>query len=363
VTEHRARERAPSDRPRRALRFAARRWSRAAFLGLTLLSASAPSPAGERIIRLSVRTEEGCPREAEVLAQVRERVPFRKALAGEVARELEIVLLRGVWAEARLVSPSADGMPGERRIVADTCEDAAAAIALVTALAIEGGDAVDPRDDAARAPSPVPAQALPAPDPPAPRAIPAASDSPGSAAPPDPLTDPALGLGVELAFQGGVAPSPVFVPRAFVEVRLPLRSLPRATLRVGVGRGSSDTVRSDLGTAELTWTAGHVEGCPLRLDVSAGAVSLRPCATFDVGVLEGAGNAPAASRHVTRPWMAPGLAARLDARWNDRLGVSVAGGAHAPLVRDELVIDPSAHIHRAPAVAGWVSGGVVLFFR
>ena len=103
---------------------------------------------------------------------------------------------------------------------------------------------------------------------------------------------------------------------------------------------------------------GRLSACPLRLPLGTEVVSFLPCAGLDLGVLS------ASARGVTRKadkapvWAAGSLAGRLEVAPLENLFVEAQLGLGIPFIRDEVAVDPSISLYRAPSVFGLGEIGV-----
>ena len=101
-----------------------------------------------------------------------------------------------------------------------------------------------------------------------------------------------------------------------------------------------------MGYAQLLWTNGRLDACPLAL-VAVTLLRLRPCFSFSGGALNASarGIAQPASRHV--PWWTLGGALR--AEWNpSAFSIELTAGLEMPLQRSQLYFEPSTDVYRPP---------------
>jgi hypothetical protein len=94
-----------------------------------------------------------------------------------------------------------------------------------------------------------------------------------------------------------------------------------------------------------------------------GPVSAVPCVFVEAGALHAEGITAFSPASATRPWVAPGLLARVQAEVLGGLLVEVEGGATFPLVRDSFYFSPSLKAHEVPAAGGKVGGNLGFRFR
>ncbi|XXT20981.1 hypothetical protein WME94_05350 [Sorangium sp. So ce429] len=227
-------------------------------------------------LRIEYRAEAGCPTEAEFRARVGARL--RRQLGEADAASAYVVTIdeRDGRFTGRLGVRAADGATSDRDVAGATCDDVVAALAVVTALAIDsqaadaaaaaaapapsaparaaaGADATGATTVASTSTATASARAAPAPPPPA--------DS-GPARPPGPATDVAthLTLGAQL-LGGEMLGAPSLGARLFAEP-------PLAAMDSGVGP-ARDATRGWLALALPLRARLPVWG-PFLLDAEAG---------------------------------------------------------------------------------------------
>lgn len=164
------------------------------------------------------------------------------------------------------------------------------------------------------------------------------------------------------AFGGGLgtgAPDLSFVAGGSFDLEIDRSQMLSPLFRLGAMYGEGST-EGALG-APLSWTFARAAVCPLRLALGGG-VALRPCAILDAGVMSAEAPNVKNARGTARPWLAPGLEALV--RWTLARPLFVEGrlGAGVPLVRDELAVDPTLTLYRAPMVVPWAHAGVGVSF-
>jgi hypothetical protein len=295
----------------------------------------------------------------------------RGRLAGEAeaAREYRVAI-RAVGARfvARLEFVDAAGTTRTREVGADSCPDAANAIALVTALAIDAAG-TDSEKEVAGEGTPsasetlglVPAEpsaAEPAPSPIVPVASPR-GEPPGYREPrPEP---PHFVVGVQATLASAKAPN--LAPGA--ELFAGLRDEKDLWLvEMGVaGERSAETERGP-GSVRFSYVGARLHGCAFSLALGA-SFDLRPCAVFEAGALVGEGFIAHPSTQVDA-WLAAGPAIRLGyggAPWSLRL----EAGPMFSITRNDYVFgpapDPRATAHDVPLVGfyGALGGALQIF--
>ncbi|HMI91441.1 MAG TPA: hypothetical protein VK509_08765 [Polyangiales bacterium] len=302
-------------------------------------------------MQLSYSAPATCPDAAAYRAQVATRTTrARPASAGERATVLTVVVqdvAGGNHGTLELRAP--DGATAMREVSAADCAQVVAALALVTALAI------DPNASTSTA---VPAQ--PAPRVQAPPLVERARMQAKPPTPP-PIDEGAssrwrFGLGLLVEALGGVAPEPAFFPRPFAQVTREIDAPFGFALRLSGGRAHGEVVDQG-GRASFTLLAGRLEGCPLRVSATP-RLALSACVPLDAGRLEAAGSGFTPSQRVARPWLSAGAIARVEWQLVDVLVLEAAGELFFPIVRDRFFVGNDATLHRVPKVAGGLAVGL-----
>lgn len=312
-------------------------------LALLASSAGARARADDRTpIRLNYGAPRSCPNADAFLAQVAARTPLARLSRGdEAATALSVVVQDVPGGNAgRLALVSPDGTAAVREVSAADCTQVVAALALMTALAID--------------PNASTAVVTPAPPP-----------QPAAAATAQP---PAGGDGTRWIFElgvlgealGGVAPDPAWVVRPFVQLARESDSRWSLALRLSAARAHAETANS-VGKGELTLLSARLEACPARFSAARG-FALSACLPVDIGQLEAEGSDLTPSERVARPWLSIGATGRVEWQLLDMLVLEAAGELFFPIVRDRFFVGADATLHRAPALAGGASAGIGVRF-
>lgn len=358
-----------------------------------LLGATNGRADGVEPIRIQFRAPAGCPDAAAFTDQVRARTAkTRPAAPGERARTFSVSITREPRvSKGQLTIEDKQGDTAVREVSGQTCAEVVAALALISALAI------DP--DASTSPKALTSPAPPAPPPPPPpRAVappitgtgffPASPSLPVPSVPSRPPTiDDALwpplamplpiwivppeapvdssrwraAVGAHVLGMGAIAPNLVLGTTVFLDVSDTGAGVLSPTARLSVLRASSEGIESEAGIASLYFTAARLEVCPVRLAIDP-SFGVSPCALLDVGALRGSGSTGAASRAETRPWVAAGIGGRIQWALLELLLFEAEGGLFLPFVRDTFFFDPDLVIHEAPAVGGYLGAGAGIRF-
>jgi hypothetical protein len=263
-----------------------------------------------------------CQRKDDFLWQLEARThSLRPARKGETAPTLQVSVsddrerIQGLVA---LREP--DGRSTVRRVSGVNCEEVVAALALVAAVM------VDP--DASTEPVIRPRE-------------PASPAAPRSAT--GRLNPWRLGISGGAAVQTGAAPKRLVGPTVEASALAPRGAL----FAVSLHYGRSDWFRvstedaSLSGWAILSWTSARLYGCPMRWPARS-PVALRPCATLDVGVLQGEGTGEYVHNGSSRtvPWTALGVAGRWELEVMRWLVLEADAGPSASIWYSEFWFGP-----------------------
>lgn len=359
--------------PRRARR---PRVFRRLALGAVLFGMAAPSllRAEEPVepITLAFEGSAGCPDALSFDAQVRARTSrFRTVSVGETGRgfRARVSPREGQFVGSlRIEEPGVS--PAERTLTGATCADVVAALALVTALAIDP-QAKTSVIAAVEVPTPVPtppAEALPSavpPPPPAPSAPPPAVTTTPPLAPPPPAPPepegPLLWLELGSSLALGVTPAPLFTPSITLEGRFDEGSWLAPRLRLGLLRGEDGPDAQGSGFTTFRWTAALLEACGLAL--RSGPLHVSPCVGAELGVLRGEGDSFAPARASGRTWFALDLGVRLSVDLGGAASVGLGAAIALPFTKDTFIVEPARTVHVVPDVGARVGLGAAIGFE
>jgi len=311
----------------------------AAAAGATpsLARADAVSPPA---LRVDYQTTIGCSTRGEFLGRLTARIPnLRLAEPGERALDLVVRVTRGshrAEAHGALSVRYEDGGVARRAVDGDTCDSVVDALALMSALVIDPGGAVE----GVRPPPPA------AGPPPLPAPLPADERSE--------RTQIAVGAAGTAVF--GTAPVVTPDGALFVEIERVTGRLFSPSLRAGFDYADSGVAGVPGGDMRVVRFLGSLDACPLAWH--AGPISVVPCAHAEGGALEAYGLGITPSRTATRPWFAAGLLAKVRYRPFSLFFVEVLGGVLAPFERDTFYFEPNREIFRAPALSGLAGGAL-----
>jgi hypothetical protein len=330
-----------------------------------------------------------CSTAERFFAEVRARTAHvRRAAAEETpTRTLRVRLeVRSSAVEGELVLEDAHGAATRRSLSGESCEAVVSGLALVAALAIDPQASTAPSVATATAPAvAVVGGSGTAPLPTA--AAPEAADAGADTAPPVPApsTQPALqeevrvpvrarapsessrllppwhlGGGVEGEGLGFAAPGAVFGGGLFVSFSRDERRVFDPAFRLEAVRTLKTSVDVTDGAGSFVWTFGRAEGCPVRFRL-VGSLGARPCAIFDLGVVDAAGEHIDHPASPTRPWVAAGALGRLEWQPVGPLWLEGSLGLDVPLLRESFVFEPATGIYQAPNVM--LFGGLAVGVR
>lgn len=342
-----------------------------AALGGSAVAHAQPTAAP---LRIEYRAETGCPAEAEFRARVGARLRRNIAETDTASAYVVIIEQRDRRFIGRLGVRAADGTASDRDLAGDTCDDVVAALAVVTALAVDtqAGDApvtaATPGVSASASTVAAPPPPVGAPPASAPTAgAPTAGAPPAGAPPagnararppaPEPDATTHLVLGAQLLV-GQMIGLPSFGARISAEPPLAV-----TTRGVGPARFDADLeVSSDVpvagGSASFLRAALGADACPLG--ASLGVLRLSPCARVEGGLVSASRRGIAPARSVTRGWLALGLPVRARLPLWGPFVLDADAGVRLPLLRDGFFPDGADAGARPPPIESVAALGLGL---
>jgi hypothetical protein len=344
-------------------------WWRAGVVGIVLGLAQIIGPRSARAGEPAVRyvAPEPCPHGDTFRAELRALLEASGSALDSFAFDITITSAGdGFRGTLRATAPSSQGPAREVEDV--SCSALVRALAFIAAVVVDPtvaervsaqeASAAFGRDEPAK-PEAVPMPQLQEePPPPLPAAAP-------------PRTPVERKGPVEHGFRAGLLGAPALETSLGPDVALEARlGVYGATAQAwsGVGwlaglsfvHGSSDSIATHAGDAELSWTRGRGDGC-LSLPLVK-PLLLYTCAFVDVGVISGTGQiSPIKSRRAL--WLAPGLLGRLAVEFANYFEFFVEGGTFTPLVRPRFFFTtPSgdAVVHSVPALGFTSAAGLTV---
>jgi hypothetical protein len=337
-----------------------------AFLSQSPVGAAAGAPdAAPTKARLELRGAGDCLTRGDVTARVASRsariqfaddAPITASVALTSARAGNVV------AELALTAPGAE--PAPRRIVAQSCAEAADAVALIIAVTLDPTLRRKPADGAGGASStgeggvaatppaaPVTPTDQAAAKPPAP---PETVESPAS--PPAAPSAPAQRqFGAYLAGQTIFGPAPAVMPGVALQgmAALDRDGVWAPALFVGATRVWR-SVSEPSGTASFTLAAASVDACPLR--VGSRQLAARPCASAFLGRMSSSGTNTDQAGSAARFFGTAGVALTGTATVGSILDLYARLAIGVTLLRDAYEFDAET-FHRAAAITTSASLG------
>jgi hypothetical protein len=327
-----------------ALRFDITRCVALVFGAMLLTARAVTASAGDAVpLRIQYSAPHACPSAEAFMAEVVARTPLaRPAGDGEPGTALSVTVKDvpgGSTGRLELVAP--DATSSVREVSAADCEQVVAALALMTALAVDPNAATGPIQPVLP-PTPPPLERKPAAKV---ESLPARF---------------VFEAGAQLEALGGIGPDPVALIRPFVQVSREGSSAWSYALRLSAGRAHTRISNQEGSGAFTLWTA-RVEACPLRFWLVR-PLALSACVPFDAGQLTAAGSGVTPSRDVARPWLSLGGEGRVEWRVFDMFMLEAAAELVFPIVRDRFFVGSSSTLHRAPAVTVGASVGIGVRF-
>lgn len=162
-----------------------------------------------------------------------------------------------------------------------------------------------------------------------------------------------FGVGLGFALEDAVVPEVAPGLAAELDAEYAAGGALRPLFALQLTRTLTEDVATNAGTAELTWTAARLLGCPLAWPAEE-LFALRPCAAFEAGLLDATGTDTSRQATSSAPWFALGAGARIEFRPARRLRLALDGGAVFPLRRDRFYFAPATAAFEVPAVGASV---------
>jgi hypothetical protein len=308
-------------------------------------------------LRVDYSAEAGCPTEADFRARIGARLRRRVEKADAASAYAVKVEKRDHRFIGRLGVRAADGSASDREVEGDTCDDVVAALAVVTALAIDAQAAAVPAVEAPLRQEP--------PTPAAPSALASASAAaavppPGGGArvrPPAIPEDAAarLTLGAQLLY-GDLMGPPSFGARVFAEPPIDATDLGVGPLRIDADLEVSSDLPAAGGSASLLRAALAVDGC--LLGVAVGVLRLASCVRIEGGLLEANSKGTSPARSARRGWLALALPVRGRMPLWGPLVLDAEFGPRMPLLRDGILSAGEILVARPPPIEGVLALGL-----
>ena len=271
---------------------------------------------------------------------------LRPALAGEAALDFSLRVERtlGVY-DGSIRVREAQGNETTRSIAGASCDEVLSALALIAVVLVDPNAVGEPRtnEGARKQGVPMPEQASPV---------------------PSPARHWRFGAGVSGGVESSVAPDVVATAAVQLETVLGGPGIFSPRLAVAVVRSAGDTVTTPAGAAHFAWTAARIDACPVRLP-SSGRFALRPCLSFDAGVLDVTGEQTYRASSTRLTWLALGGVVRAEYLPVTPLTLGLDAGVVVPFVHDRFYFDPGgpAETLRVPRAGLTLRAGLSVFFE
>lgn len=322
-----------------------------AFTGALCVSAASALAldAPPERIRTLYAAPAGCPDKTQLASEIRKRTRRPWIPAGRSSERtfrIAVTSSAGTF-RGRLLTESPSGAKQSDDVIGDNCQDVVSALAIKTALAIDGGP-----------PRPLPPVFPGEPETPA-------REDPRFMHPVALLRLDARDLpwrftvGAQITALGGVAPGVSAAGSLFADLSRIGEGEDAGTLRISVMRAQNYVIANqEIITMKLV--ASRLEGCPLHRRF--GALTFAPCFAVDTGVVEWEADPPS----VIRQWLAASIIARTQVTLFGRLVLEGQVSAVLPIVRDKLGFGDEEVtgrlVHEVPVLTGSASGGVGVRF-
>lgn len=325
---------------------------------LLLVSGHSPrAHAGPERIQFIYSAPASCPNQEAFEREVHNRTRAVFQSAGRASQRSFRISIRlqnkqfaGNVAEENAPRPSS-----AQDIAGEQCGDVVTALAVRTALAIDGGAA-----------------------PPMPPLLPSFKSAPISpyldshahAHPYVPATIPRLdtraprppfrlSIGTQFAAVGAVSPGAAPAASFFIDGSRLGDGAEGFSVRLSILRAQNHVVVNQE-IVSMEWIAGRVEGCPLHRRF--GRITFVPCLSIDAGTLEWTANPPGS----TRTWVASNLLARGQLAIIGPLVAEAQAGLVVPFTRDRFGFGPHEGsgkvVHKVPILGASAGAGLALRF-
>ena len=362
------------------------RWSRSIsssrrFFGVVVaagtLCLSVPASAGVEPIALRYETTAACPTESAFIAWVRSHTKRWTRVPDETpgVRTIRVNVSAGnAEATGLLTVTSVDGAVTERKIEGPTCAEVSEAVAVMVAVAIDpradtAGDKSEdaPTTELGHAGEPRAGAGTAGPPRTPPRSSPPERTSPRKVARDShPNDGPRVSFDLRAettsaVIRGGL---PGIGASITVDPWAPARRsglhVSEPSLAAGIRQSLPKERSLRGGSAELSWTTGHLRICPLRIVIESLA-EVSPCAEANIGVLGASARGFAEARNVSTFWFDIGASVWTTVSLSERIFLSSTASWTMPLFRQPFALASGAPVASVPPLG--LLGGLGLGLR
>lgn len=331
------------------MRLPGRPWAILLYAGCAalILGPSSAAHAEPERIQLLYSAPASCPGQQNFAAEVRARTrgAFQSAQrASKRSFRIQVIQRENQYL-GYLIQESPSGIARSNDIAWERCDELVSALAIKTALAIDG-EAETPMPELAPRLRPPPPQPF--------------LHSPATI-PPYRLQRPPWTLGFGTQFSATGAISPGFAPAAsfFVDWSRIGDGAEAFSVRLSILRAQNHViVNQEIVTME--WIAGRLEGCPLHRRFER--VTFVPCVALDAGTLEWTADPPG----ITRRWFSANLVSRVQLAVVGPLLAEAQVSLVVPFTRDRFGFGPQQSsglaIHKVPILSASAGAGLALRF-
>lgn len=284
-------------------------------------------------IPLHYQAQAPCPDRDAFLIEVRRRISDSTPAAID-SISVEIDEQAGRF-NGKLRLEAHSGEPSTRSINGERCDEVAAALALITALALQA-KLPSEQPEPAETPAP-PVEPVPEPQQPTPT-LP---------------RSPRFELGAQLGGASAYSPNPSLTLRAFVAA-----VTRHALFRLNLGYATSVDAQRATGNADFSLLAARGDICALLDDNDP--LTLGLCGAFELGYLRAAGTDSGSldAQGGGMLWAAPALIGQLRYAPSASFRLELGAGAHFPLYREQFIFrlanGSDDQVHEIPGV-GWLA--------
>ena len=322
-------------------------------------------------VRVEPESREPCGEGRSLLEELAVQDPNVRAATSDERAPLLVVRItrttRGTE-HGRLVIEDADGAVSRREVDGETCESVLAALALMSAVAVDPSASLPPAGASSPSSQPAKAGAASGPDSRAAGRAAPSGETPREAADEDRGHESVPGSPTSrmarVSFAGGVgattavAPSVVLLVSASADLTWGPPSRASPMISAGFEHAGSGDDAAMGGSASFVLNAGTLDLCA-RLP-AVPRLDLSPCFRVEGGVLSSMGVDIIPARSDARPWIALGAVGAVRYRVVWRLFAEVLAGIQVPLVRDRYFFEPDTTVFRPPPLAPLGSASVGL---